>query len=267
MTTRSAHGIASHDVEWEFAALDSSEQPKLAKGEVHLWAMNLAQLMEGENSNKLGEQEETYLSWLSARESKKYARLSVHQKSYYLHGRIILRKLLGIYLGRNARDIRLAFGEFGKPALVDFCSGPWFNYSDTQDMVVYAFGGSGELGIDIENLSRKPDYQRILQRKFSLAEAEEIASLPDDIPSQIISQRFLAAWTRKESYGKAIGVGVNYKMNEVEVATDLGIANLAFEADTNNWYLTQLLFEEYVVSLTSSSSEKLRCFRLKNQFE
>jgi phosphopantetheinyl transferase len=225
--------------------------------------MNLAQLMEGENSNKLGEQEETYLSWLSARESKKYACLPVYQKSHYLHGRIVLRKLLGSYLGRNAHDIRLAFGEFGKPALMDCCSGPWFNYSDTQDMVVYAFGGSGELGIDIEHLSRKPDYQRILQRKFSLAEAKEIGSLPDDIPSQIISQRFLAAWTRKESYGKAIGVGVNYKMNEVEVATDLGIANLAFEADTNNWYLTQLLFDEYVVSLTSSSSEKLRCFRLK----
>jgi 4'-phosphopantetheinyl transferase len=267
VTMVAGHGIASHDIEWELSTLDHDELPRLAKGEVHLWIMNLEQPTDSEGASNLGKHEKVYLSWLSSREAKKYTRLPVNQKSHYLRGRIALRKLLGVYLGKNPQDIGLAFGEFGKPALIDCGDGPWFNYSDTQGKVIYAVGDSGELGIDIEHISRQPDYQRILQRKFSPAEAEEVAGSAENVSSQIICQRFLAAWTRKESYGKAIGVGVNYKMNEVEVAKDLGLANISFHANGKKWCLTQLLFEEYVVSLTSSSFEKLRCFRLDNQFE
>lgn len=267
MTTAPAHGIASREIEWEFAALDSEKQPKLARGEVHLWAMTLAQPAKDDNSRELDEKEESYLSWLTPRESTKYGRLPTHQKSHYLRGRIMLRKLLGIYLGRNASEIGLAFGEFGKPELMGFSDGLWFNYSDTKGMVIYAVSGSGDLGVDIEHLSRKPDYERILQRKFSLAERQEITGSPDDRSSSVIRQRFLAAWTRKESYGKAIGVGVNYKMNGVEVATDLGVANYAFEANEISWCLAQMLFDEYVVSLTSTCIDKLRCFRVDNQFQ
>ncbi|MBT5558374.1 MAG: 4'-phosphopantetheinyl transferase superfamily protein [Proteobacteria bacterium] len=267
MTIVSSHGLASHHVEWELSTLERDQLPRLVKGDVHLWAMKLEQPIEGKEVSNLDQQEAIYLPWLSSRESKKYTRLPANQKSHYLSGRIVLRKLLGAYLDKSPQDVGLAFGAYGKPTLLDSDGGPWFNYSDTQGMVIYAFGRSGELGIDIEHLSRATDYRRILKRKFSLAEAEEVAGTTERFSREIISQRFLAAWTRKESYGKAIGFGVNYKMNEIEVAKDLGLANISFSADGISWCLTQLLFTEYVVSLTTSNFENLRCFRLGNQIQ
>ena len=131
-------------------------------------------------------------------------------------------------------------------------------------MAIYVIGDSGELGIDIENLARKSEYQRILQRSSQPQKLLKFPGHSDRHSEQSTGQRFLAGWTRKESYGKAIGVGVNFNMNEVELACDLSTASLEFEACGRSWWLTQLLFDDYVVGLTASYCPKLRFFRLNS---
>ncbi|MBT5032753.1 MAG: 4'-phosphopantetheinyl transferase superfamily protein [Proteobacteria bacterium] len=262
------HGIGSPPVVWEAGSINLTDAPKLSPDELHIWATPLATT--GERSNLL-EADVAYLPWLTDREMDKFDRMPADKKGDYLRARVFLRKLLAAYTDTQAGDIELGIGRLGKPQLIGTQGGPAFNYSDTRysdtrGMGIYVIGDSGELGIDIENLARKLEYQRILQRKFSAAEITEISShsdkCSDSHSQQSTAQRFLAGWTRKESYGKAMGVGVNFNMNEVEIACDLGTASLEFEAGGRSWWLTQLLFDEYVVGLTASYFPKLRFFRL-----
>ena len=258
------HGIGSPPVVWEAGSINLSDSPTLSSDEIHIWA---TPLVKTGARNKLVETNAAYLPWLTDREMVKFDRMPADKKADYLQARIFLRKLLAAYTDTRAGDIELGIGRLGKPQLVCTQGGLEFNYSDTRysdtgGMAIYVIGDSGELGIDIEHLARKSEYQRILQRKFSAAEITEISSHS----KQSTTQRFLAGWTRKESYGKAIGVGVNFNMNEVELACDLGTARLEFEASGRSWWLTQLLFDDYVVGLTASCCRKLRFFRLKEPY-
>ena len=253
------HGIGSPPVVWEAGSINLTDSPTLSSDEIHIWATPLAT---SGVRNKLLETDAAYLPWLTDREMVKFDRMPADRKADYLQARIFLRKLLAAHTDTQAGDIELGIGRLGKPELIGTQGGPAFNYSNTRGMAIYVIGNSGELGIDIENLARKSEYQRILQRKFSAAEITEISRYSE----QSTGQRFLAGWTRKESYGKAIGVGVNFNMNEVELACDLGTASLEFEAGGRSWWLTQLLFDDYVVGLTASYCPKLRFFRLKEPY-
>ena len=241
MSLAAEYGIASCPLEY-------ADNPdfSLADGELHLWLLTLDQ-----NPNHT----EEYLSWLSPREQEKYKRLPEQDKAAYLKGRAVLRELLARYCDTAPEQIRLSFGRLGKPALAEEDSSLAFNYSDTNGRVIYALSRSGPVGVDIEKLDRVLDYSRILKRKFSVAETQAVCA--GDGPDAE-AKRFLAAWTRKESYGKAIGVGVNYRMNQVELACDLNQASGDFTADSTGWTYHQYAFDDYVACLTTPSPARQR---------
>ncbi|MGY6631092.1 MAG: 4'-phosphopantetheinyl transferase family protein [Wenzhouxiangella sp.] len=115
----------------------------------------------------------------------------------------LLRLLLGSYLGRPGKELRLERGEHGKPALVrgQSSGGLQFNLSHSGDWLALAFGSGAGVGIDIEvhrTLRRAGDLAR---RYLPAAEADWLNGLSE--PER--SRAFIAQWTAREALVKARG--------------------------------------------------------------
>lgn len=184
--------------------------PALEGGALHLWWVSL---------RTGGDRLQSLQRCLNAAERQRARRFRLPQvRDDWVVGRATLRRLLGAYLGQPAAAIRFEYGPVGKPRLAQHHDGRrlCFNYSDSGGRALYGFAWDGEVGVDLEYLSRDVSFGRIAQRKFTAAEAAAILSLP---PAR---QRdaFLACWTRKEGYGKAVGVGIRYPLDSVELCRD-----------------------------------------------
>ncbi len=184
--------------------------PRLEAGEIHLWR---AGLDVDEKSRQ------RFAASLSARERERATRLRMARHRHrYIAGRGTARELLSHYLDRPPSTIRFELGPYGKPAVPNRVAGKQlcFNYTDSQDMALYAFAYDCELGVDLEGLARKIEYERIALRKFSDRESKALLEFSDSQGKQA----FLACWTRKEAYGKAKGFGICYPLDSVDLCTD-----------------------------------------------
>ena len=79
-----------------------------------------------------------------------------------------------------------------------------------------AFVLNSEIGIDIEAIQQNIDYLDICQRWFSVQESNALWDLPEE--KRIGA--FYRAWTRKEAYIKARGIGLSYSLNRFSVSLD-----------------------------------------------
>jgi 4'-phosphopantetheinyl transferase len=128
----------------------------------------------------------------------------------FIVGRAILRILLARYVGRSPRQIAFAYGPNGKPALAspDAPAGTdasiYFNVTHSDGLVVYAFAGEGEIGVDVERIRDVPEWDHIALSYFAPAELARLYARP-------VGERpveFFRSWTRQEALWKALGVGL-----------------------------------------------------------
>jgi 4'-phosphopantetheinyl transferase len=129
-------------------------------------------------------------------------RFSHLQRSFSL-ARGALRILLGRYLRADARAIPLQYGPKGKPSLASPAR-LRFNLSHSDGMALFAFTLDCEVGVDIEAIRPVPDLEQIAIQQFSAEQAAEILALP----AGGREAAFFRCWTRKEAFGKALGVGL-----------------------------------------------------------
>ncbi len=139
-----------------------------------------------------------------------------HHRNRWVAGRVTLKRLLCRYLDCDISSLALGVGEIGKPFVARPESDLCFNYTDSEGFLIYAFAKALEVGVDLEYLPRKTNYQGLASRKLSAQEQQAFGILPET--SQELG--FLASWTRKEAYGKALGVGIRYPMESVTLCTD-----------------------------------------------
>jgi 4'-phosphopantetheinyl transferase len=131
--------------------------------------------------------------------------LNSHDAS--LLGKIILRKLLVQY-DIDLHDFQqIQLTKFGKPYLpytsVDF------SISHTDDRVVVAVASEKSVGIDIEKI--RPINLGEYQREFT---AEEWSWLKH---AQHPEKSFFELWTKKESFLKAHGMGLQVELSTIDV--------------------------------------------------
>ena len=190
-----------------------------AAGEVHLWWLDL---------RKAAWPHEELWPWLDAEEQARAARFRrdvLRLRHVAAHGQ--MRALLAAYLGAAPAALRFEFEANGKPRLrppaepsdsVDRApASPHslaFNLSHSGDQGLVAIAGDAvAVGADIEMLRPMNDVEDLARRYFTAREATALQSLP-------ASQRheaFLAAWTRKEAYLKALGAGLSLDTTTFEV--------------------------------------------------
>lgn len=122
-----------------------------------------------------------------------------------LTSRAALRLLLGAYLGRPAREIGIATEGEGKPVLADAPAGTRieFNVSHSGNWVLLAFALGCRVGIDVEAWTELSSDEIV--RGF-FAPPEQLAW--EQLPPAEKQAAFFSAWTRKEAFLKALGVGL-----------------------------------------------------------
>lgn len=233
-------------LEWQ--SVSTNAIPALEVGDVHLWwvALDIDE-----------KQAKAFLPHLSAKQQQRMERLPTPEKCrHYLAGRGFLRQLLCAYL--NVDTFELAFGQHGKPMLKNQDLSLKFNFSDTCGYGLFAFSLDVELGVDLESNQRRGRFQQISNRRFSTNEKALLEGQS--------AEQFLACWTRKEAYGKALGVGLNYPLNEVVLCDSL--TDSVSTSPDGNWCLQQIKIQhetkEFIACLTSAGEQvkKLTAFKL-----
>jgi 4'-phosphopantetheinyl transferase len=154
---------------------------------------------------------------LSEAERHKVCRFSfARDRRRFIIARARLRQLLGERLGVRPESVELVYGERGKPALSRrfAASDLHFNVSHSDDIAVYAFSSGREIGIDVEAVRTIPDADEIAKRFFSRRENEAYLAL-DSLEKPL---GFFNCWTRKEAFIKALGDGLCYPLDRIQVS-------------------------------------------------
>lgn len=169
-----------------------------------------------------------------------------------------LRLLLGRYLDADPAALGFALGPHGKPALVDRGKDALsFSMSRSGDIVLYAVTRDREVGIDVEWCLRDVDCLDIARQFFSAREAEALSAL-DHAQRRL---RFFRLWTCKEAYLKAVGQGLSFPMNEVEVSLHGGNRPVLESIGGSDWAARQWSCwqwtpaEDYIAAVVAEGSD------------
>ncbi len=125
------------------------------------------------------------------------------------HG--VLRHILAGYVGHAPSKLQFGTNPYGKPHLVGSPS-LRFNLSHSHDVAMIAIARA-EVGIDVEAVRPIDDLLNIAQQFFLADEVEGLRRLPTEAQPPA----FYRIWTRKEAYLKAIGTGLNTRLDGVRV--------------------------------------------------
>ena len=126
--------------------------------------------------------------------------------------RAALRQILAREIARPPREVPLIFSEFGKPALAPPFDSLHFNLSHCPDLAIVALCLDGQVGIDLEAISRAPE---LLECEKTFCHPEEIRVLSVDETSRAL--QLLQIWTAKEAVLKALGTGLSHAPQLVHV--------------------------------------------------
>ena len=184
----------------------------LAENQIHLWLIPLAELPITFTDG--------FCDGLTEREFSRAGKiLDEGKRRLYSGGRIGLKMLLERYSGISQDELNFGYGERGKPFLKDQVGRPRleFNYTVSSGFAMYAFSWDRDLGIDLEISPRIIETDLLAKRILT---KDELASW-NQIPEQKRNIFMLACWTRKEAYGKLLGVGIRYAMNDVDLFVGL----------------------------------------------
>lgn len=112
--------------------------------------------------------------------------------------------------GLKEKTAVVTYGEYGKPYLSEY---PWiyFNLSHSEEMVLAVFAPI-EIGCDVE-LVHQADLA-LAERFFCAGEFEYVAGKPE---GEERNRAFYRIWTLKESFVKAVGLGMSLPFNDFEI--------------------------------------------------
>ena len=159
-----------------------------------------------------------------------------------LVSRVLIRTVLSSYTGDAPAAWEFDANSYGKPAVHCPAGCPLqFNLSHTTGLVVCAVRLSGEVGVDVEDLTRRAADPALATNYFAPEEVALLESMPQD--EQPL--RFLQLWTLKEAFIKAKGGGLSIPLKDFAFSFPPGRPpRIAFHdptlGDANQWQFTQL---------------------------
>lgn len=128
-----------------------------------------------------------------------------HQRRFIVaHG--MMRQILSEYIGSSPESVRLGTNSNGKPILMQSNHrDTWsFSLSYSADLAVLAICRGAEIGVDIEWRRLDRSFLEMARRYFFPGETHYLFGLQGDR----LVEEFYRIWTLKESWLKAIGVGL-----------------------------------------------------------
>ena len=170
----------------------------LSNADVHIWEVCL-----DVPSSEL----ERLSNSLSLDEKKRAERFFFEQdRNHFIVARGALRHILARYLDASASELNFAYGEHGKPFLINQKGDRQleFNLSHSKGLALYAVALNQAVGIDIELFDRDVDGMGLAQRFFHPKEFEALSRLP----GRLQQPSFFNYWVLKEAVIKAMGNGL-----------------------------------------------------------
>jgi 4'-phosphopantetheinyl transferase len=168
----------------------------------------------------------------------------------------VTRVVLSRYLREPAGFLRFDKNAHGKPSLAAPGQSLQFSLAHSGELALIAVSDGRAVGVDIES-ERPLEALDLARRFFSQSEHETLRSLPPD--EQLAA--FYRCWTRKESFIKALGVGLSFPLSgfEVSLASDGGDflrTCSAAPAEANRWRIESLPIDAgYAAALTAEGKD------------
>jgi len=199
------------------------------------------------------------LGQLSEDERTRYVQL-MHQdrKVEFLVTRSLFREALFTSFGLRKSQFKLGRSSTGKPLLIEPFNTPIrFNFSHAAGWAACALSLGAEIGFDIEDYTRKIDLDLLSQHYLSREEKSDVMSLPQ----QERQKRFFVYWTLKESYLKAVGVGLHSDLSQISFKYDdqaeIAVLNCAPLNEERTWYFRVLEPQRNVIAAVAISQPHL----------
>ena len=227
--------------EWNY----SSNGMDLSNDDLHVWRASL-------------DQDRTTILKLSAllaldehQRAEKYLR-SIDRDRFII-ARGVLRKIISAYLHIAPCEVRFVYNEYGKPFLSPDQNhrALSFNLSHSNSLALYAVACARCVGIDIEYMREDFATLEVAERFFSKDEFETLKAAP----AEQRTRAFFNCWSRKESYIKAIGMGVSYPLDGFTVSLASNVMPALLKVDTDateaaRWKMYELdVAEGYAAAL------------------
>lgn len=224
------------------------EKIVLSADEIHVFLYKISLF----NSNKL-------IHTLSEDERTRADKLKIKQKQdQFIVTRSLLRLLLSNSLSKEAGDVVFTYEQHGKPIIKDQVNNKpvEFNVSHSGDYALIAMTLGNRVGVDIEAINMRMEYESLSTRFFSEKEKNELFN----VDKQQQCDAFYRIWARKESFIKAIGQGVSFGLDRFSVPVDETIKNgkeIATSAGLHDkWFCYDLMkLDDFKLALTTSSSK------------
>lgn len=178
--------------------MDERPPVELAPEEVHLWRASTA--LERPDIARL---------WgaLELGEERRALRLPKGAaRDAFVVTRAALRVVLAGYAGVAASDVAFRYSAYGKPYLATPGAKRQLDFSVTHSgaICIIAVAASREIGVDAERVRPRLRAEKVAARLFCGGTAQLLIGLDDHARAGAFS----AAWTQREAYAKAVGVGV-----------------------------------------------------------
>lgn len=176
-----------------------------------------------------------------------------HHRRRQLVACALLRQLLSIHLQRPAEQLRWQKAAHGKPYLAD--GSCHFNLTHSENVAALAVA-SQELGLDVEDRTRRVEYFALGKRFFAPAEALELER------SAHPREFFFEIWTAKEAYIKALGDGLSHPLDQFLTFHQQQWGLFDLQGRPLEWHLSRPLcpFPEVSAALASRSKHAPECF-------
>jgi 4'-phosphopantetheinyl transferase len=157
--------------------------------------------------------------------------------------RSALRQILAERLGQPAGQIMFAYGSRGKPYVAG--SKIRFNLSHSGDDALIAIATGREVGIDVERPDGRLSPDELAIQFLTAGERAFVDDAPRD--RQLIA--FLACWTRKEAWAKAVGTGLSEDLARFDVSDSLNVPSCVLRDATigAKWTVSELALADNLI--------------------
>lgn len=148
---------------------------------------------------------------IEAARAARFATPDERRRYVVSHGAV--RLILSAFIGRDARDIQIAVGTWGKPHVAG--PGPNFSLSHDGDVALVAVTKDAAIGVDVERVRPELRLDTFVRPLMQMQDVVRI----DALKTADRTRAWFAAWTRLEAVAKAYGKGLGD-----DIAADAGLS-------------------------------------------
>jgi 4'-phosphopantetheinyl transferase len=168
------------------------------------------------NVLKVTEIYEEKIERLSSYRQDKIERLSsLSDKVLSLGAGLLLHEGLKQY-GIDEKEVDYVLNSHGMPSLKDHPE-MHFNLSHSGTLATVIVDNTSPVGIDVERIRDYPE--KVAKRFFSSSEQEMLEELKKESQKKA-NEYFFRCWTRRESYGKLQGTGLDFTDDNLDILMD-----------------------------------------------